>query len=209
MTGFLITFEGVERSGKTTHLAHLSDYLKKKGCRILVTREPGGTKIGERIRDLLLGAGEMDPVTELFLFLADRAQHAKEIVLPALREGKIVLCDRWTDSTLAYQGYGRGLKDKDIIHAVSSASGGLTPHLTFLLTLPLTVGLARLHRRSGMDRLEREHLNFHERVRKGYLRLAAREPRRIKVIHTDRRIDEVDQEIHEITERRLRQRFRR
>lgn len=181
-----ITFEGIEGSGKSTHIALLASYLQEKGYPVCLTREPGGTKIGERLRDLILDLqhNEMDPKTELFLYLASRAQHLAEVIRPALLNGTIVLCDRFTDATLAYQGYGRTLKPAVIRSIVEYAAYGIRPDLTFLLDLTVQEGLRRLHGRGLLNRLDAEALHFHEAVRKGYLALARREPKRFRVIST-------------------------
>ena len=199
MKGYFITFEGVEGSGKTTQIAILCHYLETRGYRVVRTREPGGTKIGDSIRSLILDAKnrEMDAKTELFLYLASRAQHLKEIILPALSEGKVVVCDRFTDATLVYQGYGRGLPPREIELIARFASGGLHPDLTFLLDIDAKAGLARLKGRAEINRLDREALHFHETVRQGYLALAKKHPRRIQYIYTDAGVEEISQKIRE------------
>jgi len=182
--GLFITFEGPEGSGKTTHIALLATYLRSKGGRVLVTREPGGTNLAAGIRKLLLDGGEgLSPMAELFLYEADRAQHVHETLLPALRKGTLVLCDRYTDSTLAYQGFGRGLNRKAINTLNAIAAGGLKPHHTILLDVPVKRGLRQAKRKKNHhDRLERAGLAFHQRVRDGFLRLAKTENRRFRVI---------------------------
>ena len=195
--GVFITFEGIEGSGKSTHIALLASYLQEKGYPVCLTREPGGTKIGERLRTLILDLqhNEMDPKTELFLYLASRAQHLVEAIRPALLDGKIVLCDRFTDATLAYQGYGRGLKPAMIRPIVRYAAQGIRPDLTFLLDVTVQEGLRRLHGRGLLNRLDAEALHFHEAVRKGYLALARREPRRFRVVPTQADVDHVQAQI--------------
>jgi dTMP kinase len=182
--GRLITFEGPEGSGKTTHIALLAAYLRSKKYPVLVTREPGGTKLAAGIRKLLLDGGEgLSPMAELFLYEADRAQHVHEALAPALQQGKIVLCDRYTDSTVAYQGFGRGLDMKAVQTLNAIASSGLKPDLTLLLDVPVERGLKQAKRKKhSHDRMERAGLAFHQRVRKGFLRLAKTEPRRFRVI---------------------------
>ena len=181
--GVFLTFEGGEGAGKTTQIARLTDALTKRGYTVTRTREPGGDPFGERVRALLLDR-DAAPVSaaELLLFAAARAQNVQTVVRPALDAGNVVLCDRFTDSTLAYQGYGRGLP-LDAIRAVNAvATSGLVPHRTFLLDLPPTVGLAR-QSPDAQDRLDRETLDFHERVRVGFLTLADAEPGRIVVLN--------------------------
>lgn len=211
MTRF-ISFEGGDGSGKTTHLRLLESYLLSKGHLCLCTREPGGTPLGKMIRRVLLEAGEEEifSPTELFLYLADRAQHVREVVQPALEGGKLVLCDRFTDSTLAYQGYGRGVDLKMLRHLNQLASGGISPDLTLLLDCPVEVGLSRTANRvfgqgskEREDRFEREQLDFHERVRRGFLELACAEPSRIHVLDAARPVEEIQQKIRDLIDERL------
>lgn len=191
MRGLFLTFEGVEGSGKTTQIRRLSVRLRQAGQRVAETREPGGTPLGDAIRSMLLATrnSEMVAETELFLYLASRAQLCREWITPAINGGAIVICDRFADATLAYQGYGRGLDLKLIATANRVATGGLTPDLTILLDLDPREGLRRIRERgqpplleSSLDRLEAEALDFHDRVRKGYLHLAREEPQRFQVI---------------------------
>ncbi len=180
--GLFIVFEGPEGSGKTTQLQHLYRRLRRAGIPVVRTREPGGTRLGERLRRLLKTTGE-NPVAEaeLFLFLAARAQLVNTVIRPALAAGRVVLCDRYSPSTLAYQAYGRGLPLDQVAAADRLATGGLWPDLVVLLDLPVEAGLARRGRPEA-DRFEAEDLEFHRRVRSGYLELARRDPERWLVL---------------------------
>ncbi len=205
-SGRLITFEGPEGSGKTTHIARLAEYLAGCGVAVTLTREPGGTALGEAIRGLLQhdGAGEA-PVdrAEVLLFLASRAQHVERLIRPALAAGRWVLCDRFEDSTLAYQGYGRGF-GLDELRAVNAfATGGLRPDLTVLLDIAPEAGRRRLQERSAQDRIERAGDAFHARLRQGFHELARREPERFVVLDTEREAAAVAEEIREAVKRRL------
>ncbi|MGB9699154.1 MAG: dTMP kinase [Thermodesulfobacteriota bacterium] len=187
---FFITFEGIEGCGKTTQINHLASFLEKKGQLFLLTREPGGTKLGEKIREILLLAhnDQIAPWAELFLYLADRVQHYHQIILPALQEDKIVLCDRFIDATLAYQGFGRQLDLNWLEEIHLRSMGKIKPNLTFLLDLPPEEGLKRAWLRIAKqkikeDRFEKEGLDFHKRVREGYLFLAQREPERFVILN--------------------------
>ena len=183
--GFFITFEGIEGSGKSTQLQMLADFLKEKKLPFIVTREPGGTKLGQKIRELLLHSEDLkfSQNTEIFLYAADRTQHINEVILPALKENKIILCDRFIDSTVAYQGYARGLPLDFVESMNNKACDGLKPDLTFLVDCPVEVGLKRVGLRSKekkieIDRFEKESLLFHQKVRDGYLSIAKKEPNR-------------------------------
>jgi dTMP kinase len=206
-----ITFEGGDGSGKTTQIGSLRGYLEQTGRPCLVTREPGGTVLGELIRKVLLDSSghKLAPSTELFLYLADRSQHVNEIIFPALDAGKIVLCDRFTDSTLAYQGYGRGIDLNWLRQLNKAASGMITPDLTFLLDCPVDLGLSRTHRRESKagvareDRFEREKVEFHEKVRAGFLEIARREPLRFRVIDAAMPIEEIAAAIRRIIDQEL------
>lgn len=174
----LITFEGVEGAGKTTLAQHLADWLRAQGVSVRLTREPGGSPLGEHLRPLLLHE-PLDAWAELFLFLADRRQHTLQVILLALEQGAWVLCDRYADSTLVYQGYGRGLDIALIRRLNALATGDLTPDLTVLIDLPVEDALARAN---APNRFEAETLAFHTRIREGYLQLACAEPRRFLVL---------------------------
>ncbi len=184
-----ITFEGIEGCGKTTQIGHLTSFFIKYKRPFLLTREPGGTQIGEKIRQILLSSDNvgMEPMTELFLYVADRIQHYHQVIAPALREGKAVLCDRFADATIVYQGFGRGLDLAWIEEIHARALENIKPDLTFLLDLPVEAGLRRAWKRlendkNQEDRFEKEALDFHQRIREGYLTLARNEPGRIIVL---------------------------
>jgi len=204
-----ITFEGCDGTGKSTQSKLLAGYLGARGKICVLTREPGGTQLGGHIRQVLLEVGSQPiaPPTELFLYLADRAQHVYEIIMPALAQDKVVLCDRHTDSTMAYQGYGRGI-DLGLLKRLNVlASCDLTPDLTFLLDCPVRVGLTRTTERnsraSGInaeDRFEKEKLEFHEDVRQGFLALARAEPERIFIIDASGTVEEVFEAIRRIVD---------
>jgi len=194
-----ITFEGVEGSGKTTQIQRLKKYLTQKGIPCKVTREPGGCPIGEKVRKILLNPDhrEMVPLSELLLYEAARAQHVKEVIEPFLKKGGVVLCDRFSDATIAYQGYGRKIDLRWIERLNHFSSRGIKPDVTFLLDCPSDVGLKRALKRNRTlkqekeERFEKEKIQFHQRVRKGYLALAKKEPRRVKVIDTRQGEDNV------------------
>ncbi len=207
--GRFITIEGPEGCGKTTQSDILVGYLKERGHEVILTREPGGTRIGEVIRSLVLDSKyeEMAPLTELLLMAASRAQHVVEKIGPGLKDGKMVICSRFCDATIAYQGCGRGF-DMDLLERVNGiATGGLAPDLTLLIDIDVTTGLRRAfgvdkaEAKSGEgDRLESEDIGFHERVRRGYLDLARKEPGRVKVIDGSGTIDEVRAAIRRVVE---------
>ena len=196
-SGVFITFEGIEGSGKSKHIIQLSADLKKEGFPVVLTREPGGTRIGEKIRNLILDPEhrEMDPVAELLLYLATRAQHIHEIILPALKENKIVLCDRFHDSTYAYQGGGRGLDFKVVEPFIQTLFHHLKPDLTFLLDIEPKIGLERIHQRESLNRIDSENMAFHETVRSNYLSLVNQEPSRFRIIDSNRDYSVVHQDI--------------
>ncbi len=179
--GFFVSIEGIEGSGKSTLLYGLKDYVESLGLDVVITREPGGTVFAEGIRDLILHRDEdIDPWTEVFLLIAARRENVVKVILPALRDGKVVISDRFTDSTLAYQGYGRGLPLKKLSLLNKIATSRVFPRLTFLIDLPVEKGLGR--KKGRFDRIEKEKLEFHERVRQGYLTLARKAKKRIKVL---------------------------
>ena len=181
--GLFITLEGGEGAGKSTSLAFVREFLEQAGRRVLVTREPGGTPLGEQIRELLLhGRDSMDVDTELLLMFAARAEHLARVIRPTLAEGACVVCDRFTDATYAYQGGGRGVPEARIRILEDWVQQGLRPDLTLLLDIPVEQGLGRAGQRSAPDRFEREKIDFFERVRNRYLAAAASEPQRIRVI---------------------------
>jgi dTMP kinase len=181
-----ITFEGIEGCGKTTQIGLLTSFLESLHRPFLLTREPGGTRVGEQIRQILLSSENVgiEPMAELYLYAAARVQHLRQVISPALREGKVVICDRFADATLAYQGYGRGVDLAWIEEIHARTMENVKPDLTFLLDLPVEEGLRRALKRMEKhsvkeDRFEKEALDFHRRVREGYLILARNEPRRI------------------------------
>lgn len=189
-TGTFITLEGTEGSGKSTQAARLAQALRAEGHAVLLTREPGGTPIAEQLRAVLLQSNieSLAAETEAFVILAARRQHVDHVIAPALKQGAIVICDRFVDSTLAYQGYGRSLDLKTLRTMNRWATGGLTPDLTLLFDLPVATGLRRRRQdAAGQNRLDRETKRFHELVRAGFLQLARKEPRRMKPINAARK----------------------
>lgn len=192
-----ITFEGIEGSGKTTQQRLLAERLRASGKTVVVTKEPGGTPLADRIRAILLDSSNViDPIAEVFLFAASRRQHTTEVIEPALKRGEVVLCDRYADSTLAYQGFGR-LIDLDRLSALNEwATDALVPHVTLLFDLPEEIGLTRANSRNAAatqdeGRFEAEDLRFHRRVREGYLAMAVAEPQRYRVIDANGSVEEV------------------
>lgn len=225
-TGLFITIEGPEGSGKTTQARLLHAYLASRGEEALWTLEPGGTQTGKQIREILLhGGGEVAPVTELMLFEAARAQHVRELLVPSLERGRVILCDRYADSTLAYQGYGRGLDRAMIEHLDRLATAGLVPDATLLLDIDPVVGMARrLEQGKGKvridengraissedeseladaDRIEREAIDFHRRVREGFLEIAHGDPERVTVIDASRSEEQVQADIRRVVDHLL------
>lgn len=203
--GLFITLEGGEGAGKSTSLAFVRDFLEQAGRRVVVTREPGGTPLGEKIRELLLhGRENMDVDTELLLMFAARAEHLARVIRPALADGAYVVCDRFTDATYAYQGGGRGVPETRIRILEDWAQQGLRPDLTLLLDIPVEQGLGRAGQRSTPDRFEREKIDFFERVRNRYLAAAASEPQRIRVIDAACDIPQVQAQLRNALEEILR-----
>ncbi len=198
----------MEGSGKTTQIRRLKRYLAQKGIACKVTREPGGCPIGEKVRKILLNPDhrEMAPLSELLLYEASRVQHVKEVIKPLLKKGMIVLCDRFSDASIAYQGYGRKV-DLNLVERLNRLSSqGIKPEVTFLLDCPSDVGLKRALKRNRSlkkekeERFEREKIQFHHRVRRGYLSLAKKEPHRVKVIDTRQGEEKVYQRIRQIVD---------
>ncbi|OPX40930.1 MAG: dTMP kinase [Desulfobacteraceae bacterium 4484_190.3] len=202
--GLFVTFEGSEGSGKTTQIKKAGDYLSKKKVPFTITEEPGGTQLGNELRKLLLNKTSLNITrkSELLLFAAARAQHVKEIILPAINDGKVVLCDRYSDATIAYQAFGRGLKIEDVQWINGFSSQSLKPELTLLFDIPVDIGLERAMSRISQitdspaeDRFEGEDLQFHMRVRRGYFTLVKNEPERFRVIDASKEIHEVHREV--------------
>jgi len=195
-----ITFEGIEGSGKTTQIRLLMDWLQQRQVRALLTREPGGTGIGEQIRSLLLNPAntEMTPEAEILLFSAARAQIVRQVIRPRLAEGWVVICDRFADSTLAYQGYGHGLPLQDLLSITQFTTGGLWPDLTVYLDLDVETGLRRKAATpEEWNRMEAHAVEFHQRVREGYLQLAAQDPERWLVLDATLPVDVIQGQIRE------------
>lgn len=204
--GLFVTLEGPEGSGKSTQMALLATWLREQGRPVVTSREPGGTRIGDQIRLVLhdVANTEMTPAAEVLLYSASRAQLVAQVIRPALAEGQIALLDRYADSTLAYQGYGRGLNLADLAALTAVATQGLQPDLTLLLDLDVAAGLARRRNQGDeMNRLDLETLEFHNRVRDGYHRLAAQEPGRWVIVDADRPVDEVQAALRRILGQRL------
>ncbi|MCY9662836.1 dTMP kinase [Paenibacillus chondroitinus] len=217
MNGIFITFEGPDGSGKTTQLKKLGEELKKLGHDVLVTREPGGTAISDKIRSIILDPvnAEMVDQAEVLLYAASRAQHVHQLILPALEAGRIVLCDRFIDASVAYQGYGLGL-DVEQVKAISRyASSGLQATRTFILDVPVEVSMGRLHQRASgattaaeqLDRIEQKHVDYHSRVREGFHQIASDHPERVRVIDANRSVEEIAADIWSQCNRLLEEHF--
>ena len=200
MTGrFFITFEGPEGSGKSTQIKKLQEFFEKKGFEIILTREPGGTKLGDAIREVLISkaSGKLEAETEMFLMLAQRCEHLRKVINPALNAGKVVLCDRYFDSSVAYQGYGRGLGAEKVRKAHEEFLGDFLPSLTILLQIAPADGLKRANHggTKQLDRMECEEISFHERVFDGYNKMAEKEPERIAKVDAVGNPDEISKRI--------------
>jgi dTMP kinase len=201
--GRFVTFEGIEGSGKTTQVTRLAERLRRLGQRVATTREPGGTDVGRQLRAVLLRPAEhpMASRTELLLYAADRAQHLHEVVLPALERGEVVICDRYLDATLAYQGHGRGIAAEEILELHRRAPLDLRPRRTVLIDLETSIGLSRARDRDHGEtarlegRFEAEEVAFHERVRRGYLELARLEPARFRIVDGAAEANGVEREV--------------
>ncbi len=200
----LVTFEGIEGSGKSTQIKLVAGYLMEKKIPHIVTQEPSGTDIGHKIGNILFNREHYDMCaeTEMFLFCAARAQHVREVIIPALEQNKLVLCDRFSDATFAYQGAGRGL-DNEFIRLINDYSAmHLKPDLTLLFDLPVEIGLQRAIRRnnllkepSSIDRFEREKVDFHQRIRESYLQILRSDPRRFRLINANRDVDAIQEDV--------------
>jgi len=212
MQGAFITFEGIEGSGKSTQILLLRDHLVRSGREVVLTREPGGTPIGDQIRKILLDPANkaMDPTAELLLYAASRAQHLREVIAPALDRGQIVLCDRFSDATLAYQGYGRGLSRSVISDLDRIVTAGLRPRRTILLDIDARTGVGRARGRNAAQnlhaeaRFENEAIEFHSRVRDGYLAIAAAEPQRFCLVSAAGSPEDIHQEVRKAVDELLR-----
>lgn len=207
-TGRFLTFEGGEGAGKSTNLQYVRDRLEDRGIPLLLSREPGGTALGEQIRALLLDPAHkgMSSDTELLLMFAARAEHLHKVIMPALQRGTWVLCDRFTDATYAYQGGGRGIQTERIALLENWVQQGFQPDVTILFDLPVELGMQRAGQRGALDRFEQEQLAFFESVRAGYLERAAREPRRFHIVDASLELEDVqrqlDEVLHELLENR-------
>jgi len=199
MAGLFITVEGIDGAGKTTHLQWLRDYFSRRGRNVVATREPGGTPLGEELRKLLLHSQyAMHPETEALLMFAARREHLERVILPALAAGQVVLCDRFTDATFAYQGWGRGMKLARLENLEQWVQGGRQPDLTLYFDVPVDLGQQRLGPGQQRDRFEREQADFFERVRAGYLDRAAHDPKRVRVIDAARSISDIQRALEDL-----------
>ncbi|MBS7326854.1 MAG: dTMP kinase [Thiopseudomonas sp.] len=200
MRGLFITLEGPEGGGKSTNREYLAERLRALGHEVVLTREPGGTQLAEKIRALLLAEHDepMAVDAELLLMFAARAQHINQLIVPALTAGRLVLCDRFTDATYAYQGGGRGIDPQRIAVLEAFVQGALRPDLTLLFDLPVEAGMARARQRGALDRFEQEHQDFFEAVRHSYLQRAAAEPQRFRVLDAGQRLGQVQQQLEPV-----------
>lgn len=211
MAGAFITFEGIDGSGKSTQLRMLASLLRMRGLEVVATREPGGTSLGKRLRAAVLDAQEqVDPLAELLLYAADRAQHVRTLLRPALETSHIVLSDRYADATVAYQGAGRGFPPELIAEVVELATGGLKPDLTLIFDLSVAECTARTRRRAdgetAADRLDSEDATFHTRVRNAYLQIAAAEPERVRLVNASGSVNETHALVQKIVNQFLERR---
>jgi len=202
MAGKFITLEGIEGVGKSTNLDFVASYLGEHGKRVVTTREPGGTQVGERLRDVLLNSaqGSVPKTSELLMMFAARAAHLEEVILPALGRGDWVVCDRFTDATYAYQGGGRGLADETIATLQTIVQGEFEPDLTILLDAPIEVSEARRQERTQRDRFEVEEVEFFQRVRARYLKIAADDPGRVVIVDAARNLEQVQAKLRSVLE---------
>jgi len=204
-----ITLEGPEGSGKSSHITPLADAIRQAGYAVVITREPGGTPIGDEIRDTLLNLKNiaMHPTTEILLFQASRAQHVHELILPSIRAGKVVLCDRFADSTMAYQGYGHQTDLEQLAQIIRFATGGLQPDLTLLLDVDIEIGLKRRSSdQESWNRLDAKEKAFHQRVRQGYLKMSASQPERWAIVDASQSMEQVQQTLIRVVLNRLAER---
>ena len=200
--GLFITFEGTDGCGKTTQIELLKKYLEEKGYKVVLTREPGARGLGEKLREILLNYdGEVSSNCESFLFLADRAQHIDMLIKPAIERGEVVLCDRHTDSTVAYQGYGRGLDLAQIRMLNDIATNGVKPDMTFVFDIDIETAQERVGKTK--DRMESAGVEFFRRVRQGYLEIAKSEPERVKVLDATKTIDDISGQVKEYIDTKL------
>jgi dTMP kinase len=200
MRGKFITLEGIDGAGKSTHLAWLADFCRGRGSSVVITREPGGTALGEHLRDLLLHGASIHPDTEALLMFAVRSEHLKQVIAPALAQGAYVICDRFTDATFAYQGGGRGVDWIRLSKLEDWVQQGLQPDLTLLFDLTPAIARARAGKARVADRFEQEQEEFYSRVRYAYLRRAQEAPQRVQIVDAERSVEEVQQQMAEIME---------
>ena len=198
-SGLFITVEGTDGSGKTTQIQLMKQYLENRGYAVILTREPGGTQVSEKIRDLVLDKENSDitPITEMILYAASRAQHVSQLIKPALEEGKVVICDRFVDSSYAYQGFGRNIDLRAIADVNRIAVDGIIPDITFFLDIDVETAIKRRVAATEADRIEQEKLDFHKNVYDGYKKLSVLYPERIKTIDAQRTVEEIADEIKE------------